>query len=111
MSSPTSPTSLYQKRPATYIKVIDLAQSYNIDAEKIKIEIEKINNAKCSDDSGSGKISPKTTKEDSHSTLSKVIEDSGCSGDKHQQHRHKGGISKAYPKRFSSMNGGFNLCL
>ena len=87
-----------QKRPASYIKVIDLAKSYNIDTEKVKAEIQKINTAKR--EAG--------IKDDSHSMVSKVTDESVCSGGDKKQH---GGSAKGYPKRFSAMNGGFNLCL
>ncbi len=90
-------------RPASYLKVIDLAQSYNIDTEKIKYEIEKINAAKS--EAGTSSASPPGVKDDLHSFASKVTEDSDLSGDKKQSG------AKGYPKRFSAMNGGFNLCL
>jgi hypothetical protein len=109
-------------RPAVYIKVIDLAKSYNIDTEKIKAEIEKINNAKCEAGSNTNtntpsaaaststhkNMSPHQGKDDSQSLTSKVTEDSDVSGEK----KHTiAGAGKSYPKRFSAMNGGFNLCL
>lgn len=90
-------------RPATYIRVIDLAQSYNIDSEKIKVEIEKINNAKAEVHS-----SAPDAKEDSHSLASKTTDESELSGEKKL---HATGATKGYPKRLSAMNGGFNLCL
>lgn len=106
------------KRQATYSKIIDLAHSYNIDVEKIKIEIEKIRAAKRE----AGSAGPTATaeantrtnvasldgKEDSHSTISKVTDDSEFSGEKKQG---IGGVPKGQTKRFSAMNGGFNLCL
>ena len=90
-------------RPASYLKVIDLAQSYHIDTEKIKYEIQKINAAKSEADAISA--SPPEGKDDLQSFTSKVTEDSDISGDK------KPSGTKGYPKRFSAMNGGFNLCL
>lgn len=93
-----------EPRPAVYIKVMDLAQSYNIDPEKIKVEIEKINIAKC--ESGEEKTAT-DAKEDSHSTVSKVTDDSDLSGEKRQGST----FPKGHPKRFSAINGGFNLCL
>ena len=108
----TSSSQKQPKRPATYIKVIDLAQSYNIDAEKVKAEIHKINTAKREAAAGGG-VTHKSSldgKDDSHSMISKVTDDSVCSGDK-KHHGGGGGTAKGYPKRFSAMNGGFNLCL
>ena len=119
--SHTNPSSQQQQqqppqplRPAAYIQVIDLAQSYNIDAEKIKVEIEKINTAKNEADTNANAsasaatTAPSEGKDDSHSLVSKVTEDSETSGDKKQR---GAGMAKGYPKRFSAMNGGFNLCL
>mmetsp|Transcript_23905 Transcript_23905/g.35537 ORF Transcript_23905/g.35537 Transcript_23905/m.35537 type:complete len:554 (-) Transcript_23905:219-1880(-) len=92
-------------RPASYLKVMDLAKSYNIDAEKIKFEIQKINAAKSEADNSSSSACLAEGKDDLHSYTSKVTEDSELSGDKKQSG------TKGYPKRFSAINGGFNLCL
>jgi hypothetical protein len=90
------------KRQATYIKVIDLAQSYNINPEKIKGEIDKLNTTK---------QVVGNEKEDSHSTVSKVTDDSDFSGEKRHQIVGKGPSNRPGKKFFSPINGGFNMCL
>lgn len=98
-------------RVASYIKVADLAKSYNINVEKMKVEIEKINQSKSDpvDVAGAGGETILVDgKDDAHSLISKVTDDSASSGEKKLR---EAVASKGYPKRFSAMNGGFNLCL
>jgi len=95
-------------RPASYIKVTDLANSYNINVEKMKVEIERIRHSKSDVDGNVGETVLVDTKEDSHSMISKVTDDSASTGEKKLREVV---ASKGYPKRFSAMNGGFNLCL
>jgi len=153
-----SPTQ--QMRQASYIKVIDLAESYNIDSTKIKAEIQRIRLEeqqaaaatvksriqKLTLGSKGGKESTSTdkivavsvtgSKKDSQpSSNSKVTEEcdfsasggggsgSGSGDRNHRNHstalfgggagsNNKGGYNnRPYSKRFSAMNGGFNLCL
>ena len=103
----TSNPRTHSLRPASYIKVVDLAKSYNINVEKMKVEIEKINHAKSEGDVG-GNETVLEGKDDSHSMISKVTDDSASTGEKKLREVV---ASKGYPKRFSAMNGGFNLCL
>ena len=97
-------------RIASYIRVVDLAKSYNINVEKMKTEIDRITSCK-SEVEVSGTTSEGVLiegKDDSHSMISKVTDDSGSSSEKKLREVV---ASKGYPKRFSAMNGGFNLCL
>ena len=107
-TSSMEPQTTESKRQATYIKVIDLAQSYNIDPEKIKGEIEKLNATK--QGAGNEKAAYEV-KEDSHSTISKVTDDSDFSGEKRHQIVGRGPSKGPGKNFFSPINGGFNMCL
>ncbi len=102
--------SAHSMRMASYLRVVDLAKSYNINVERMKSEIERIKSSKTEvEGSSTGEtVGLLDGKDDSHSLISKVTDDSGSSGEKKLREVV---ASKGYPKRFSAMNGGFNLCL
>ena len=107
----TNPRS-HALRIASYIRVVDLAKSYNINVEKMKTEIERMMTSKTEADgstSGTSETAVVEGKDDSHSLISKVTDDSGSSAG--EKKLREVVASKGYPKRFSAMNGGFNLCL
>ena len=104
----TSNLRMHSLRPASYIKVVDLAKSYNINVETMKVEIEKIKNSKSEGDVDGNEAVVVEGKDDSHSMISKITDDSASSGEKKLREVV---ASKGYQKRFSAMNGGFNLCL